>query len=96
MQEVRYALSLEKWAMSEDTLPWYKTFFGADYLQMYIFLTPQRADLSIQTCYGGLEGSRLTLDSPRLVVIGAKAEDEPTPGLWLRSMDEERTRAILH
>jgi hypothetical protein len=38
------------------------------------------AGLSIQACYGGLDGSRLSLDSPRLVVIAAKTGDGPAPG----------------
>ncbi len=37
------------------------------------------AGLSIQACYGGLDGSRLTLESPRLVVIGSKAEQGQAP-----------------
>ena len=38
------------------------------------------AGLSIQACYGGLDGSRLSLESPRLVVIAAKAEENPARG----------------
>jgi len=30
------------------------------------------AGLQIQACYGGLDGSQLSLNSPRLVVIGVK------------------------
>jgi len=38
------------------------------------------AGLPIQACSGGLDGSPFTLDSPRLVVIAAKAADGPAPG----------------
>src|SRR5690348_1277225 len=34
--------------MSTDILPWYKTFFGADYLQMYTFLTPERTEREVE------------------------------------------------
>ncbi len=38
------------------------------------------AGLQIQACSGGLDGSRLSLDSRRLVVIGAKAVEGLAPG----------------
>src|ERR1051326_4605830 len=34
--------------MAMDGLPWYKTFFGADYLQMYTFLTPERTEREVE------------------------------------------------
>jgi SAM-dependent methyltransferase len=33
--------------MSPDALPWYKTFFGEDYLQIYTFLTPERTEREV-------------------------------------------------
>ena len=32
--------------MSVDALPWYKTFFGSDY--MYDFLTPERTEREVE------------------------------------------------
>jgi ubiquinone/menaquinone biosynthesis C-methylase UbiE len=33
--------------MSMEALPWYKTFFGEDYLQIYTFLTPERTEREV-------------------------------------------------
>jgi len=38
------------------------------------------AGLQIRVCYGGLDGSRLSLNSPRLVVIGVKDEQGHSHG----------------
>ena len=65
--------------MSMEALPWYKTFFGEDYLQIYTFLTPERTEREV-------DGIVALLNLPtgsQYLICAAGTEDMllPLPGV---------------